>query len=64
VDVHPILRALASVRVELGNIQGVCRIEDGLFVLDFCPYEWVFRAMGVMIVFIAYLVPFVGVGRD
>jgi len=63
VDAHPILRALVSVRLELGNIQGSCRIEDGLFVVDFCPYEWVFRAMGVVIVFIAYLVPFVGMGR-
>jgi hypothetical protein len=60
---HPILRALSSVRLELGNIQGSCRLEDGMFVVDFCPYEWVFRAMGVVIVFIAYLVPFVGIGR-
>jgi len=63
VDAHPILRALSSVRLELGNIQGSCRIEDGMWVVDFCPYEWLFNAMGVVIVFIAYLVPFVGIGR-
>ncbi len=63
VSSHPILRALSSVRLELGNIQGSCRLEDGMFIVDFCPYEWVFRAMGVVIVFIAYLVPFVGIGR-
>ncbi len=63
VSAHPILRALSSVRLELGGLQGSCRLEDGMFVVDFCPYEWVFRAMGVVIVFIAYLVPLVGIGR-
>jgi uncharacterized membrane protein YgcG len=63
ISAHPILRALSSVRLELGNLQPACRIQDGMFVVDFCPYEWVFRAMGVVIVFVAYLVPFVGSGR-
>ncbi len=63
VDAHPILRALYSVRLELGGLEGNCRLQDDMFIIDFCPYEWVFRAMGVVIVFIAYLVPFVGIGR-
>jgi uncharacterized membrane protein YgcG len=63
VSAHPILRALSSVRLELGNLQPACRLQDGMFVVDFCPYEWVFRSMGVVIVFVAYLVPFVGIGR-
>jgi hypothetical protein len=64
ISAHPILRALSSVHLELGGVQPSCRLQDGMFLVDFCPYEWVFRTMGAVIVFIAYLVPFVGFGRD